>query len=359
MTTQNDCRVAFMWNEGFERFDNGEGHPVRRGRFRAVRDYVESQGFFSRGHVVEMSPSQLPVNLIERIHDESYIAKVKDISRTGVGEIDIDTPGFVGMYETVRWLCGSTVSGVMAILQDEIDHFITPTGGFHHAFRDHGGGFCVFNDVAAAVTILRDNGVRRILVVDMDVHHGNGIQDYFYNAPDVLYISVHEDPDWLYPHSGHIEEIGTGPGLGSVVNVPMPMDSGDDVYCFVFDEIVVPLAKSFKPEFILFLPGYDTHYLDPLSHTFTTTALIRHSTKIMHDLSHEFCDGRLGIMSGGGYHHNALNWGVATSLSILSNYDYHAPPETPPLVDDEETWSEVQSTVQQVKALIFPYYNLT
>ncbi len=358
MSTAKNCRVAFMWNEGFERFDNGPRHPIRNGRFRGVRDYLRQQGFFHDGFATEMISSQLPVSLIERAHDSSYIDTVKEISRTGVGAIDIDTPGFVGIYDTARWLCGSTTTGVMAILQDGIDHFVTPTGGFHHAFSDHGGGFCVFNDVAASVLLLRDNGLRRVLIVDLDVHHGNGIQDYFYNDPSVMYISLHEDPDWLYPHTGRVSEIGAGDAAGYTVNVPIPMDSGDDVYRFAFDEIVVPLANSFSPEFILFLPGFDTHYLDPLSHTVTTTNFVRYTTEFIHELSHRCCDGNLGIMAGGGYHADALNWGVATAMSVLTGHMYHTPPERPPIEDDDETWDEVRNTVDQIKRTVFPIHNL-
>ncbi|MHA1770313.1 MAG: histone deacetylase family protein [Candidatus Thorarchaeota archaeon] len=347
-----------MWNEGFERFDNGDRHPVRRGRFRAVRDYVRAMGFFNGSLVQEIISEQLPVSLIERIHDPQYIAQVKEISRTGIGQIDIDTPGFVGIYDTARWLCGSTTSGVTAILRGEINHFVTPTGGFHHAFRDHGGGFCVFNDVAASVYLLRDNGVHRILIVDLDVHHGNGIQDYFYEDPDVLYISLHEDPEWLYPHSGQVNEIGTGAGHGYTVNVPIPMDSGDAVYTYAFDEIVPPLATSFNPEFILYLPGFDSHYLDPLAHTVTTTALVKYTTEFMHRFSHSCCNGRLGLMAGGGYHDDALNWGVATAMAVLTGHPYHAPEEKPPIEDDEETWSEITSTIERIKELVFPVHNL-
>ncbi len=358
MTRGSLCKVAFVWSDHFEEFDNGRNHPVRQGRFRAVRDYIVSQGFYEHDNVSEMSPEPLPESLLERVHTQEYITRIRRISATGEGDVDIDTPGYRGIYETALWTCGGTISGVKAILRGEIDHFISPTGGFHHAFPDRGGGFCVFNDIAAAVRLLQDRGIKRVAIVDLDVHHGNGTQSYFLESPDVLHISLHEDPEWTYPHSGRVEESGTGKGSGLSVNVPLPMDSGDDVFLYSFREIVPPILDFFRPQFLILVPGFDTHYLDPLAHLVTTTRTTRETTLMLHDQAHKHCDGRLGVVSGGGYDRQALSWGVATVLSVLSGIPYSAPPESPPIQDDSETWELARRTVRAVRARVFSQLGL-
>ncbi|MGQ4872074.1 MAG: histone deacetylase family protein [Candidatus Thorarchaeota archaeon] len=358
MSGREECRVAFMWDDSFEQFDNGVNHPVRRGRFRAVRDYLWDQGLLGNGHTLEIRAEPLPEELLRIIHTTDYIQMVRRISETGVGDLDIDTPGFVGIYDTARSLCGGTTTGVDAILNGEIDHFVSPTGGFHHAFPDHGGGFCVFNDIAASVCLLQSRGVNRVLIVDLDVHHGNGIQHYFYDCSDVMYVSIHEDPEWMYPHSGRVEEWGSGEGIGYTVNVPLPMDTGDSGYQYAFDQVVSPLVEFFQPEFIFLLPGFDTHFLDPLAHMVTTTRTIRYTTTKIHAAAHKFSDGRLAVVSGGGYHKDALRWGVATVISVLAKLPYSPPEESPSLTEDRETWDEIRSAVETVRKTVFAILGL-
>lgn len=315
---------------------------------------MDSAGLLASRNVREIQAEALPTYLLSKVHSSAYIEKVRHISDTGEGEIDIDTPGFRGIYENALVLSGATVSGVRAVLSDKVDHFFSPTGGFHHAKFDRGGGFCVFNDIAAAVHELKDRGLNRILVADFDVHHGNGDQAYFYSDPEVMVISFHEDPEWMYPHEGYIEEIGSGPGLGYNINMPFPMDAGDSVYRYAFDEIVPPLVDFFRPQFIIFLPGLDAHYLDRLAHLKLTTNMTRYIAEWIHSASHKWSKGRLGVVTGGGYHPDSLCWGVATVMSVLTGHGYSPPEQKPPFQDDDETWSAVRASVQKLKELVFP-----
>ncbi|RDE10950.1 MAG: hypothetical protein C4K47_10770 [Candidatus Thorarchaeota archaeon] len=343
-----------MWNTAFDSFDYGDRHPLRPGRFRMIRDYLDSAGLLASANVVEIEAEPLSMAVLERVHSSEYVESVRRISQTGEGEIDIDTPGFRGIYENALMLSGATVTGVRAVLSGHVEHFLSPTGGFHHAKFERGGGFCVFNDIAAAVHELKQHGLNRILVADFDVHHGNGDQAYFYDDPEVMVISFHEDPEWMYPHEGYVNEIGSGRGVGYNINMPFPMDAGDSVYRYAFDELVPKLIDLFRPQFILFLPGFDAHYLDRLAHLKLTTTMTRYITGRIHNAAHKWSEGRLGVVTGGGYHPDSLCWGVASVMSVLSGREYSPPRQNPPFKDDEETWRTVHETVDQVKDSVFP-----
>lgn len=347
------CTVGFLWSPNLETFDFGTKHPIKAGRFQMVRDFLEDSEFLAQPNVRTIVPHPLPESILAQIHTEDYIRKVKEISLTGDGEIDIDTPGFKGIYENALITCGATVTGIDSIISGEVEHFISPTGGFHHACFANGGGFCIFNDIAAAITRLKDRNFKRILVADFDVHHGNGTQTYVYDDPDVMQISFHEDPEWMFPHDGFIEDIGAGDGLGYNINMHFPMDAGDATYRFAFDEIVPPLLDFFQPDFIIFLPGFDAHYLDRLAHLNLTTDMIKYVTTQIHDFAHVYADGRLAVLAGGGYHPEALKWGIATVMSVITGHSFAPPQQVPPFEDDEEIWSMVRSNVSKVKQLVF------
>jgi len=198
------CEVGFIWSPELETFDFGSKHPIRVGRFQMVKDFLEETRFLEHPNVKVIRPRPLADSLLQRIHSSEYLKKVQRISITGEGEIDIDTPGFKGIYENAKITSGATVTGIEAIISGRVNHFYSPTGGFHHARYETGGGFCIFNDVAASVYHLKGQGYERILIADFDVHHGNGTQTYFYDDPGVMQISFHEDPEWMYPHDGFI-----------------------------------------------------------------------------------------------------------------------------------------------------------
>ncbi len=353
MTTHEKCKTGFIWDESLETFDFGTRHPIRVGRFTMVRDFVRKSGFFEDFNMVPIKPEPLDQRILRRTHSERYLDFVKQISETGEGDIDIDTPGFKGIYENSLITSGATITGVRAILDGRLNHFYSPTGGFHHASYDKGGGFCIFNDMAAATYLLKEFGFKRILIADFDVHHGNGTQSYFYDDPEVMIISFHEDPDWLYPHQGYIDEIGEGAGRGYNINMHFPIDSGDAVYRYAFDRLVPPLIESYRPDFILFHPGFDTHYRDPLAQLNVTTDMIRYVAEYIHKAAHKLCNGRLGVVSGGGYNSETFHWGIGEVLSVITGHEYSAPPQEPPFEDDEEMWQIVRKNVKEVEDTVF------
>ena len=352
------CTVGFMWDSDLETFDFGARHPVRVGRFQMVHDFLLESGILDASRIEVIKPEPVSDDLLQKAHSEEYIQKVRQISKTGVGDIDIDTPGFVGILENSLLTSGTIISGIRAMHEGRIDHFYSPTGGFHHAFYDHGGGFCIFNDVAMGTILLKELGYERILIADFDVHHGNGTQDYFYDDPAVMTISFHEDPDWMYPHDGFIEDIGSGSGRGHNINMPFPMDAGDDVYRFAFDELVPPLVHFFEPDFMLLLPSFDAHYRDPLAHLNLTFKTIHYVAEWFHKFSHRYCDGCLGVVSGGGYNPEVFKIGAKVIVSLLSGLGVAIPEEEPPFRDDEEIWEITRENVKRVKGCVFPELSL-
>jgi len=353
MSSSENCRVGFLWDELLESFDFGSKHPIQPGRFQMLHDFIKERGFLDQSNVEIITPELLPEELLKRIHAEDYIARMKEISETGKGDIDIDTPGFKNLYFHVRIGSGASVSGIHAVMTGQVNHFISPTGGFHHAKFEGGGGFSIVNDVAASVFALKDYGIRRILIADFDVHHANGTQAYFYDDPDVMQISFHEDPEWMYPHDGFIKDIGSGAGHGYNVNMPFPMDAGDSVYRYAFDELVPRLISFYNPEFIILIHGFDSQYSDRLAHLNTTTDTIRYISEAIHKAAHTHCDAKLGVLTGGGYTRNSLQWGFGTVMSVISGHPYEAPNQEPPFKDDDETWDIVRSNVKEVKDSVF------
>ena len=353
MSLSKKCKVGFLWTEFLESFDFGRKHPIQIGRFQMLRDFIEEHGFLDLSNVQIIEPELLSEDLLRKTHSEDYIRKIQEISETGVGDIDIDTPGFKNIYFHSRIASGASITGVHSVMSGIVDHFISPTGGFHHATFEKGGGFCIINDVAASVLALKEYGLKRILIADFDVHHGNGTQTYFYDDPGVMQISFHEDPEWMFPHDGFIKDIGSGSGRGYNINMHFPMDAGDSVYRYAYDELVPPLIDFYNPEFIIFIPGFDAHYMDRLAHLTITTDLIRYISESIHRSAHHHSDGKMGVLTGGGYTRTSLKWGFGTVMSVLTGHPYEPPKQEPPFTDDEEMWSIVRSNVSKVKDLVF------
>jgi acetoin utilization protein AcuC len=349
----HDCVIGFVWSELLETFDFGPKHPIQPGRFRGVHDYFRKCGFLDLPNVSVIPPLPLKQEELEEIHSSEYLSKVRNISDTGEGDIDIDTPGFKGIYDHASMTSGATVTGVRSVVSGEADHFVSPTGGFHHAKYAYGSGFCIFNDLAAGVSELKRAGFKRVLIADFDVHHGNGTQEYYYSDHEVMQISFHEDPEWMFPHDGYIDDVGEGDGIGYNINMPFPMDSGDAVYRYAFDELVPPLIEFYEPDFILFLPGIDAHYKDLLAHLVLTTDTIKYVAETIHGEAHKYCQGRMGVLAGGGYHRESFKSGMAVVMSVLSGHPYKPPAQSPPFEDDEETWEEVRTNVNKVKDCVF------
>src|SRR5580700_1526323 len=254
--------------------------------------------------VVEPAPANREE--LELVHDPAYIDAVRQAGRDGTGNLRYglgtpDNPVFAGMHEASALVAGATLAAARAVWRGESGHAVNIAGGLHHAMRRSASGFCVYNDPAIAIRWMLAQGAERIAYVDLDVHHGDGVQAAFYDDPRVLTISLHEHPATLFPGTGLASEIGTGDGRGYAVNVALPAGTGDAGWLRAFDAVVPPLLRSFRPEVLVSQHGCDSHRLDPLAHLELSVDAQRRAALMVHDLAHEVAGGRWLLTGGGGY----------------------------------------------------------
>jgi acetoin utilization protein AcuC len=206
------------------------------------------------------------------------------------------------MHEAAATLAGGTLVALDEVMAGRAAHAFVPFGGLHHAMRARAGGFCVYNDLAVAIAAARAaHPGLRVAYVDLDAHHGDGMQALFWDDPEVLTISLHESGEYLFPGTGYVEEMGAGAGYGYSVNAPLPPFSGDEPFVRVYAAMVPPLLRAFRPDVIVAQMGCDTHWTDPLTEMATTTNMWGPLAGSLHALAHELCAGRLVATGGGGY----------------------------------------------------------
>lgn len=239
---------------------NNPGHPENARRLNVMIDELEKTSFYNNLDILQ--PKMLSEESLREIHSERMIEQVKDISKTGESWIDLDTYVCKGDYETARLAAGATVQACRNVVLGKADNayaLVRPPG--HHATFERSMGFCLFNNAAIAANEIAKMG-KKVLIMDFDVHHGNGTQYIFYNKCDIMYQSLHLSPH--YPGTGDISEVGTGLGEGYTINAPMSYGNGNKAATEILDEIFLPVAKQFKPDLILFSSGYDSHHTDRL-----------------------------------------------------------------------------------------------
>ncbi len=291
------------------------GHPENARRLERIRAELQAQNLDAQLQRLPTRPATRTE--LERVHTPSYIDHVYSLSFTE-GYLDPDTYVREGTWDAALHAAGGLIELVRAVVSGELDNgfaLVRPPG--HHAESDHGMGFCIFNNVAVAARAAQaDMGIRRVLIIDWDVHHGNATQHTFEDDPDVMYFSIHQYP--YYPGTGAATERGIGPGEGTIVNVPLPGGAGDEDYERAFTHLLVPLARRFSPELILVSAGYDPHWRDPLAAMELTLTGFARLTQIVLDLAAELCGGRLVCTLEGGYDLDALAFGVTNTLWVLA-----------------------------------------
>ena len=308
-------------------YDFGPGHPLTPERFEPGIDLLRAVGAEPG-----LAPSPAADADLERIHLPAYLEAVKafsvDPARPGAMGIGLsDNPAFPGMHEAAAAVAGGSLVAMEAILHGETEHAFHPGGGLHHAMASQASGFCIYNDAALAVARARAEGLR-VLYVDLDVHHGDGVQAAFFRDPGVLTLSIHESGRSLFPGTGFIDELGERSAAGTSVNLPLQPDTGEDTWLAAVRALVPTLAAVFGPDVVVSQHGADTHAWDPLAHLRVTTTAMAEAARLVDAVAHRWAAGRWLATGGGGYDAYRVV-PRAWALTWLAGAHREAPAETP------------------------------
>ncbi|MFJ7152148.1 acetoin utilization protein AcuC [Streptomyces sp. NPDC100445] len=298
-------RAQLMWDEAVTGYDFGRGHPMDPVRLSLTRKLVGAFGLDRELEVVAAKPAG--ESTLRLVHREDYIDAVKAVSADpdaadgsyGLGTPD--DPAFAGMHEVSALIAGQSVGAAEAVWRGDADHAVNFAGGLHHAMPGGASGFCIYNDASLAIARLLELGAERVAYVDVDVHHGDGVQAAFWEDPRVLTVSLHEHPRTLFPQTGWPEETGAGEGEGTAVNVALPAGTGDAGWVRAFHAVVPELLAAFRPQVIVSQHGADTHFEDPLAHLAVSLDAQRAVQTACHELAHAHADGKWVALGGGGY----------------------------------------------------------
>jgi acetoin utilization protein AcuC len=303
------CTLHVAWDKQLAEYNFGPSHPLAPVRVELTMELAGAFGVLTGPGVGVAAPAPATDAELELVHDPDYIAVVRraggpsspdpSVVRFGLGTPD--DPVFPGMHEASALVAGATLAAARAVWSESAQHGASIAGGLHHAMADHASGFCIYNDPAIAIAWLLEQGAERIGYVDIDVHHGDGVQAAFYNDPRVLTISLHEHPATLFPGTGRPSETGGPDAEGSAVNVALPPGTRDAGWLRAFHAVVPPLLRSFRPQLLVSQHGCDTHWLDPLANLELTIDGQRAAHAAIHRLAHELTDGRWLLTGGGGY----------------------------------------------------------
>jgi acetoin utilization protein AcuC len=300
-------RVAQVLCPEVRIYDHGPQHPLRPDRVLLTWELISAYGLDVAKNVRSVDAGPASDDVIGLVHEPAFIDATR---RAGDGETGPwarfgygpgDNPIFPRMHEAGALVVGASVTAARAVWQEGYDHAFNAAGGLHHAMPARASGFCVYDDPAVAIAWLLRQGAERIAYVDVDVHHGDGVQAIFYEEPRVLTVSIHESGEYLFPGTGFPEERGAGPAVGTAVNLPLEPLTGDEGWLEVFREVVPGRVRAFRPDVLVTQLGCDTHATDPLAHLRLTTRAYREAAKILHGLAHEAAGGRWLATGGGGY----------------------------------------------------------
>lgn len=303
--------VALVIVEDIARkYDFGAAHPLRPERVLLTYDNIRGLGLIDRDNVSEVPSRSATDEEIVAVHDLDFVNVVKAIDegsmppssglRYGLGSSD--NPIFVDMHDASAAVCGASITAAEIVARGDVQHSFNPAGGLHHARRDEASGFCIYDDPAAAIAkVLEIHPDWRVMYVDVDVHHGDGVQWIFYEEPRVLTLSLHQSGRYLYPGTGFEDEIGKGVATGTSVNIPLMSYTGNEDYLWALETTLNTLAESFRPHLIVTQLGADTHFGDPLANLGLTLPAYPRMAKILHDAVHRWAGGRWVATGGGGY----------------------------------------------------------
>ncbi|MGD6967891.1 acetoin utilization protein AcuC [Rossellomorea vietnamensis] len=299
--------ALFVYSDKLLKYRFSENHPFNQFRLKLTIDLLQEAGALNEDDLIE--PRMATDEELHLVHDPSFVSAVKAAGNGslspekaesyGIGTED--TPIFKGMHEASALLVGGTLTAVDCVLGGVSKHAAHLGGGLHHGFKGKASGFCIYNDSSVAIKYMQEKYNARVLYVDTDAHHGDGVQWSFYDDPDVCTLSIHETGRYLFPGTGNINERGHGKGYGYSFNIPLDAFTEDESWLQAYETSFREVIKFFKPDVILTQNGADAHYYDPLTHLSSTMNIYQKIPQIAHELAHQYCDGRWIAVGGGGY----------------------------------------------------------
>ena len=371
-------QTGFVYSDALSRHVLSETHPMKPVRLRYTYELLQSYGAFNASNARTVEPRQATEDEILLFHSREYLEAVKSF---GLGKRDLnpaafnfgpgDDPVYEGMYDAAMWSTGASLRAAELLVSGEADAVYNISGGLHHAMPGYAYGFCVFNDPVIAIKHLVAQGMR-VAYVDIDCHHGDGVQYAFYDTDAVLTVSLHESGAFLFPGTGFVQESGAGKGRGYSVNVPLYPYTSDDVYLWALREVVPPLIEAFRPDVLVTQLGIDSHYLDPITHIALT---VQGFAEAVAELA-RVAPGRWLALGGGGYDLQAVAraWTLAYGVMSEQSFPQEVPesyrerysvtglrdPEELPIEESikQETRTFAESSVAAVQRLIFPTHGL-
>ncbi|HUJ74921.1 MAG TPA: histone deacetylase [bacterium] len=346
-------RVGILRDPLFLLHENDRDHLECPDRLRAIDAALSARGLSDR--LAALPARDAAREELAWVHDEQWLRAAERTRGVRRSVLDPDTAANAHSFDAAVRAAGGAISCVEAAAQGALAAcfaLVRPPG--HHAEAERAMGFCLFNNVAvAAEYALRRRGLERVLIVDWDVHHGNGTMHSFYGTDRVLFFSTHQYPH--YPGTGSIQEIGTGAGLGFTVNVPLPPGQGDEDYAGIFSQVLLPLAREYSPQLILVSAGFDISRGDPLGDMQVTAGGFSRLTRMLMELSHDCCRDQLVFLLEGGYRLDTLADGVCSVIETLAGDGVHfaeaAAPERSPLPS-----AEAAAVIAQVRAQLSPFW---
>jgi acetoin utilization deacetylase AcuC-like enzyme len=317
-------KTAVVFTPKYFLHNPGRTHPESAERLRVMISEVEESGLLKTGNCSLMEPKPARIGDVELVHDVDYIKLIDKVCKSGGGLLDRgDTVASSESFDVALHAVGGVLEATELVMHRKFQNafaLVRPPG--HHAGPYRACGFCIFNNVAIAATHLLERfNLKRVLILDIDAHHGNGTQEIFYSSDKVLYISLHQDPRG-FPGTGFVDEVGEGEGLGYNVNIPFPFRTGDQNYLAAVSQIVAPIIEQYKPQFMLASVGFDGHYADPIA-SLSLSALCYHKVfeRIL-NLASRLCSGRFVAVLEGGYALSFVGKMAAAAIAQMSGTDY-------------------------------------
>ncbi|WP_203361461.1 acetoin utilization protein AcuC [Bacillus sp. REN10] len=300
-------QALFVHSDQLLGYRFSEHHPFNQFRLTLTIDLLKKSNALKDEDIIP--PRMATVEELELIHDPAY---VKAVQKAGKGQLSLDvaegyglgtedTPIFEGMHEASALLVGGTLTAADLVMQGKAKHALHLGGGLHHGFRGKASGFCIYNDSSVAIKYLQEKYNARVLYIDTDAHHGDGVQWSFYDDPNVCTLSIHETGRYLFPGTGNVNERGQGKGYGYSFNIPLDAFTEDESWLEAYETSIWKVAEFFKPDIILTQNGADSHYFDPLTHLSATMEIYRRIPQVAREIADQYCEGRWIAVGGGGY----------------------------------------------------------